>query len=44
MKALDISNSIAQVALDLLKTLAILPDTAIKRSANGQVDLKPYWK
>ena len=28
----------------MLKALAILPDTAVRRSAVDQEDLKPYWK
>ena len=43
-KALDISSATAQVAPDLLKALAILSDTTVKRSAIDQKDLKPYWK
>ena len=34
----------AAVAPDLLKALAILSDTTIRRSAVDQKDLKPYWK
>ena len=29
---------------DLLKALAILSDTTIRRSAVDAEDLKPYWK
>ena len=43
-KASDISSATAQVAPDLLKALAILSDTTVKRSAIDQKDLKPYWK
>ena len=43
-KALDISSATAQVAPDLLKTLAILSDTSIRRSAVDREDLKPFWK
>ena len=42
-KALDISSARAQVAPDLLKALAILLDTTVRRSAVDQEDLKPYW-
>ena len=40
-KPLDISSATAQVAPDLLKALAILPDTTVKRYAVDQEDLKP---
>ena len=43
-RALDISTVIAGVALDLLKTLAILSNKTVIRSAVEQEDLKPYWK
>ena len=43
-KALDILNGPAQVALDVLKALAILLDTAVRRSAVDQETLKWYWK
>ena len=43
-KALDISSATAWVAPDLLKALAILPDTTVGRSAVDREDLKPYWK
>ena len=41
----DISNASARVAPDLLKALAILPDTTVRKSAvvNWE-DPKPYWK
>ena len=39
---MDISRATVQVAPDLLKALAILSDTALKRSAIDQEDLKPY--
>ena len=39
-KALDISNATAPVVPDLLKVLAILSETTVKRSAVDQ-DLKP---
>ena len=35
---------VARVALDLSKDLAILSDTAVRRSAVDREDLKPYWK
>ena len=38
------SSATARVALDLLKALAILSDTTVRRSAVDQEDLKPYWK
>ena len=40
-KALDISSASAKVAPDLLKVLAILSDTTVKRSAVDPEDLKP---
>ena len=43
-KALDISSATAQVAPNLLKALAILSDTTVRRSAVDREDLKPYWK
>ena len=43
-KALDISNATARVASDLLKGLAILSDTTVRRSAVDREDLKSYWK
>ena len=43
-KALDISSALAQVAPDLLKTLAILLDTIVRRSPVDQEDVKRYWK
>ena len=39
-KALDISSVTARVAPDLLKALAILSDTTVRRSAVDQEDLK----
>ena len=41
---MDISSATAQVDPDLLKTLAILSDTTVRRSKVDQEDLKPYWK
>ena len=43
-KALDISNASASVAPDVLKALALLSDTTMKRSVVDQEDLKTYWK
>ena len=44
VKCLDISTATARVAPDLLKTLAILSDTTVRRSAVDREDLKPYRK
>ena len=41
---MDITSVTAQVALDLLKALAILSYTTVRKSAVDQEDLKPYWK
>ena len=43
-KALDISSATARVSPDLLKALAILSDTTVRRSAVDRQDLKPYRK
>ena len=43
-KALDISSATARVAPDLLKAIAILSDTTVRRSAVDWEDLKQYWK
>ena len=43
-KALNISSATAWVSPDLLKVLAVLSDTTVRRSAMYQEDLKPYWK
>ena len=43
-KALGILSATARVAPDPLKTLAILSDTTVRRSAIDQEDLKLYWK
>ena len=40
-KTLDISRATARVAADLLKTLVILSDTTVRRSAVDWGDLKP---
>ena len=42
-KALDISSAIARVAPDLIKTLAILADTTVKKSSVEWEDMKQYW-
>ena len=42
--ALDITIATAQVAPDLLKALAILSDTTVRRSAFDGDNLKPFWK
>ena len=44
LKVLDVSSATAGVAPHLLKAIAILPDTTIKRSAVGREVVKPYWK
>ena len=43
-KALNISSATVWIASDLLKALAFLSDTTLKRSAVDREDLKPYWK
>ena len=43
-KAFNISSATAQVDPDLLKALAILSDTTVRRSSVDIEDLKPYWK
>ena len=43
-KALDILSATARVVPDLLKALAILSETTVRRSAVDREDLKPYWK
>ena len=43
-KAFNISSATAQVAPDLLKALAILSDTTVRRSSVDIENLKPYWK
>ena len=43
-KALDISTASAGVAPDLLRALAVLSVTTVRRSAVDQEDLKLYWK
>ena len=44
LKAPDISRTTARVASNLLKVLAILLDTSVRRSEVDQEDLNPYWK
>ena len=41
VKALNISSATARVAPDLLKALAILSDTTVRKSAVDREDLKP---
>ena len=43
-KALNVSNATAQVVQNLLKAVAIVSDTTVRRSAVAWEDLKPYWK
>ena len=43
-KSLDISSATACVVSDLLKTLAILSNTTVRRSVVDQEVLKSYWK
>ena len=43
-KSLDVSRTTARVAPDLLKALAILSDTTVRRPAVDREDVKPYWK
>ena len=43
-KALNISSAAAWVAPDLLKALAVLWDTTVRRFAFDQEDLKAWWK
>ena len=38
------SSATTGVTPDLLKALAILSDTAVRRPAVAREDLKPYWK
>ena len=42
--ALKISSATAWLAASLLKALAILSDTTVRRSAVDGEDLKLYWK
>ena len=43
-KTLDISSVTARAAPDLLKPLATLSDTPVRRSGVDWEDLTPYWK
>ena len=43
-KALNVSRVTARVAPDLLKALAVLSDTTVRRPAVDREDVKPYWK
>ena len=43
-KTLDISCTTDRVAPNLLKLLAILSDTTVRKSAVDRADLKSYWK
>ena len=43
-RALDISSVTARIALDLLKALAILSDTTMRRAVIDREDLKLYLK
>ena len=43
-KALDKSSATARVAPDMLKAIAILSDTTVRRSVIDWEDLKLYWK
>ena len=43
-KTLDISSATPQVASDLLKVLATMSETTVRKSAVQEEDLKPYWK
>ena len=43
-KTLDMASATTRVAPDLLKALAILSDTTVRKSSVDSEDLKPYWK
>ena len=43
-KAFDISSATARVSPDLLKALAILLDTTVRRSSVDREDKKLHWK
>ena len=43
-ESLGISSATAQAVPDLLKTLAILSDIPVRRSAVDWEELKPHWK
>ena len=44
VKSIEYTSATARVAPDLLKTIAILSDATVRRSAVDQQDLKAYWK
>ena len=44
LKALDILSATARGSPDLLKALAILLDSTVRKSVIDREDLKPYWK
>ena len=44
LKLLGISSATITVALDLLKAIAIISDTTVRRSTVDREGLKPYWK
>ena len=44
VKRLGYLSATARVALNLLKALAVISDTNVRRSAVDREDLKPYWK
>ena len=44
VKSLECSIATPQVAPDILKALAILSDTTVRRSVVDQEDLKLYWE
>ena len=44
VKSLGLSSATVRIALDLLKTLAILSVTTVRRSAVDKEDLIPHWK
>ena len=44
VKSLECSIATPQVAPDVLKALAILSDTTVRRSVVDQEDLKLYWE
>ena len=43
-KALDISSARTRVVPNLLKSLTIISEMTVRRSAVGWEDLKPHWK
>ena len=44
LKAMDISSATARVAADLLKAIAVISDTTVRKSAVDKKDLKQYRK